>query len=666
MRGAARAGRGRWLAGLGLALGLCAAPGAAQAQLFADGFESGSASSWSHVGGDASYVSSECRSGRFCGAMRLTGGRDQQSIYWAKQVTHSGEMLRVAAWWRFPVGFSWDPGGQPWGYEHKMLIINTANDVGRVLLNLRGGGKSPEIAVHFERLESLGQGVSKHSGVHWPPDGKWHHFEIEMLRRSGTAGRVRVWLDNQLAIDETGRVCGSPCAPIRDIMFGAFSNQGAPKTQSFYLDDAEVVGSFDLSRKPGAPPAPPTTPPTTPPTRPPTPPTPPTPPVAVNCASPSRNWLLCDGFESGGFAGYGDVRSTGVFRFVSKPVVAGRTALESRIAAGTLGENFASVFIADHPLRQGGPGPQARELYLRSRVRYSPGFDMSAGKLFIVNAFESWSSRYPAPNAWAPFYVTLQTINGRVEALLHSKTSGSSVWRPMAQNKGTPVTFQTNRWYDVMLHLKLNSPGRADGVSELFIDGVLKAAYYDVNFRDRYSKVGWNHVMISPLQAAAVNRVRSQYYDEVIISTSPIGATSGAATAAPQLLGFRQRSRRAAHERAPARAARPHGRAPTCAGPPARRERPRERGRSGRLCLCARLQRRLLALALREQRRGATGVAGARAEHARELDGLGAAERALREQRGVGERAQQRPGQPEHAQSGTLLAQAPYQLCARG
>lgn len=218
------------------------APETAPVMLFEDGFESGSRSAWSHVDGPASYVTTECRSGLYCGAMAMVGGKDQQSIYWAKQVTHSGETFRASAWWKFPRGFSWDPGGQPWGLEHKMMIINTADGVGRVLLNLRGGGESPEIAVHFERLEPYGDApgpVSKRSGVRWPADGQWHQFEIEITRRSGM-GRAQVWLDGRSVIDEAGRVCGSPCAPIRDLQFGAFSNQGAPRAQTFYLDDALV------------------------------------------------------------------------------------------------------------------------------------------------------------------------------------------------------------------------------------------------------------------------------------------------------------------------------------------------------------------------------------------------------------------------------------------
>lgn len=215
---------------------LVATPASAQ-ELFRSSFTGGTAE-WNHI-----FPRARIENG--VGVLRLDGGRDQQEVAFVRSLrpAHSGELLTVSARWRFPQGFSFNPGGQPWGYEHKLLIINTGNDVGRILLNLRGGGLAPKLAVHFERLEPLGQGVSKISDTQLPPDGEWHRITLELDRRSGTANRVRVWLDNTLAINEVGRVCGSPCSPITEIWFGAFSNQGAPEDQAFYLDDALVTGS---------------------------------------------------------------------------------------------------------------------------------------------------------------------------------------------------------------------------------------------------------------------------------------------------------------------------------------------------------------------------------------------------------------------------------------
>jgi hypothetical protein len=518
-----------FVVGCGFAL---AAPHAARAQtIFTDGFESGSASAWNGKRGNDSYPTSGCRSGRACGAMTLAGGRDQQSILWEKQFTHSGPTFYASAWYRFPQGFTWDPGGQPWGLEHKMMIFYAGDaGVGRVLVNLRGSGTSPSLAIHFERVDPYPPGISARSDVRWPTDGAWHKLEVEIQRVSGNGGRARVWLDGRIAIDQGGKVCGSPCSPITGAQMGAFSNQGSPVTQTFYMDDIVFAGS-----NPGGGPVEPV---------------PPQPPTGggtagggsgsgsgsgsgggtgtagsgrpATCASPKPEWLVCEGFEARNLNGFGDVKNTGVFQFVTNPIASGTSALEARIAQGQIGENYASLFIGDHPLKAGGAGPQQKEIYLRSRVQYGPGFDFSNGKLFIVNAFENWNAGFPGPNSFAAYYVTVQSIGRQVEALLHSKTSGQSIWRPLRQNEGNPVLFEPGRWYDIMLHLKLNNPGAADGVAELYIDGQRKARYTDVNFRDSYTRAGWNHIIISPLQEKAAPAAKSQFYDDLVVSATAI------------------------------------------------------------------------------------------------------------------------------------------------
>ncbi len=244
MLNAGASGPARFVSKLIALVALLAAPAANAQDIYRDGFENGGLPNWTYIAPQGSVVNTGCRTGARCLQMRVIGGVDQQSIFAEKDIPdHAGETLYVEAAFRFEPGFSWDPGGQPWGYEHKMFIVNTKNDVGRLRVNLRGGGISPTLAVHFERLESLGNGISKYSTVRWPTDGKWHKLGVEVQRVAGTNGHLRLWLDNTLALDETGRVCGSPCSPVRDVQIGAFSNQGAPKTQYFWVDDAVVSAS---------------------------------------------------------------------------------------------------------------------------------------------------------------------------------------------------------------------------------------------------------------------------------------------------------------------------------------------------------------------------------------------------------------------------------------
>ncbi len=202
--------------------------------LFQNSFENNSIG-WTAFKGQATYPTIDCHSSR-CGQMTLRAGITQQSVFWEKSLNYSGQFFYAAAWFKFPVGYSWDPAPGFNSTEHKLFIVNTVDSVGRILLNLRGGGLSPELQIHFERLDNSG-GISNFTGTHWPADGKWHYLELLVKRQSGDAGGAAVYLDGRNIFEKFGAVCGYPCSPVNGIQVGAFVNQGATKAQSFFVDD---------------------------------------------------------------------------------------------------------------------------------------------------------------------------------------------------------------------------------------------------------------------------------------------------------------------------------------------------------------------------------------------------------------------------------------------
>jgi len=195
-------------------------------------------------------------------------------------------------------------------------------------------------------------------------------------------------------------------------------------------------------------------------------------------------------------------------------------------AGGIASAGWAGRYFGDHPLGS-TPGASAMdEVYFVGRVQFSPNYNTTYGKLFTMASFESWSASYPQPMNWSPYYVLLQYNNLQAEGVLHSKTSGTSKWRNLLQNQGTPVTFEKGRWYELQYRLKLNTPGQANGVFEMWIDGVKKASYTDVNYRDSYALHGWNHAMLTAYQnGAAPTAAQSLTWDEVVLAPSAIGPT---------------------------------------------------------------------------------------------------------------------------------------------
>lgn len=291
-------------------------------------------------------------------------------------------------------------------------------------------------------------------------------------------------------------------------------------------DSNQLIGpAYEIEGGGGSPPPPP-------------PPSPPPPTGGIGtgavCSQPSSAWTFCDGFESGSLSAWNDVSLGSVLSVQASPVAAGSRALTATIAAGSIaGDGWAGRYFADHPLGSTPSASNMEEVYFAGRVLFSPDFNTTYGKLFTMASFESWSASYPQPMNWSPYYVLLQYHDLQAEGVMHSKTSGVSKWRSMPQNLGTPITFAKGRWYELQYRLKLNSPGKSDGIFEMWIDGVKKASYLDVNYRDSYAAHGWNHVMLTAYQnGASPTSVETLHWDELVLSPVAIGAT-GSSIGAP-------------------------------------------------------------------------------------------------------------------------------------
>lgn len=182
----------------------------------------------------------------------LKGRKNQQTVHVYRTLPNLTGTFYVAARFQFPQGFNWTtpPGIDSYANEHKLFIIDTENSVGRILVNLRGGGLSPQLAVHTEKTGPYlwkdsenqhaygpGSGISNWSDVRWPADGQWHDLEVEVERTGRGSDRVRLWLDGKIAMDVIGRTCGESPSPIISYKVGAFFNGAPPNDTRFRVTD---------------------------------------------------------------------------------------------------------------------------------------------------------------------------------------------------------------------------------------------------------------------------------------------------------------------------------------------------------------------------------------------------------------------------------------------
>jgi hypothetical protein len=265
------------------------------------------------------------------------------------------------------------------------------------------------------------------------------------------------------------------------------------------------------------------------------------PSAATTAASSSGVTYLSDGFESGNLNNWTDDDGgfTGMAVTTSGPH-AGTYANMQSFNAGDTG-TYGAVFFADHPLLH-PPDPQwtgvqETDVSLQWAAKFSPGFNPSSGstKMFIMASFESWTAPYPGPNSWAPYYTILQIDSSGRPFLDHNRKVGTPGWMEMDQNQGTAVSITDGAWHVLKAHLKLNTPGAADGIGEMWIDGVLKVRYTNVDFRGSYTANGWNHLVLSSNMPAGAPQAQQEYWDDVLL-TGGAASTNTTPPATPQNL----------------------------------------------------------------------------------------------------------------------------------
>ncbi|HEX8911273.1 MAG TPA: hypothetical protein VF796_02855, partial [Humisphaera sp.] len=84
-------------------------------------------------------------------------------------------------------------------------------------------------------------------------------------------------------------------------------------------------------------------------------------------------------------------------------------------------------------------------------------------------------------------------------------------------------TEESGRWICVEARLKLNTPGKADGENQLWVDGTLDAERKNLDLRGTYTAHTINAVFLEAYwnQGSPVDQKR--WYDDFVVSTKPIG-----------------------------------------------------------------------------------------------------------------------------------------------
>ncbi len=265
-------------------------------------------------------------------------------------------------------------------------------------------------------------------------------------------------------------------------------------------------------------------------------------PVALSkeCDAPRAEWIWCDDFETDRLSAYFEYDDAGGgFARAAGVGVEGSTGMRVRFAAGQVGAGSLHLAMGKTPdpyFRPVDAGTAVyREIYWRVYVKNQSGWVGGGGdKLSRATVFVSgnWSQAMIA-HVWSGSppdedYLVIDPASGTDEQGTVRTTRYNDFpnlrWLGLART-ATPIfdDAHVGRWHCVEAHVRLNDPGRSNGVFELWIDGSLEARRDSLNWIGSYGDYGINAVFFENYWNAGSPVDQERYFDNIVVGTAPIG-----------------------------------------------------------------------------------------------------------------------------------------------
>ncbi|MGH1345390.1 MAG: hypothetical protein ACRBN8_27755 [Nannocystales bacterium] len=250
-------------------------------------------------------------------------------------------------------------------------------------------------------------------------------------------------------------------------------------------------------------------------------------------------WIFCEDFETVGdpsevFFDYLDAE--GNFVPSREGGASGVGSMRAHYREGIEGAGFMSVSFGNNPINTAGrpgysEGDKFDEVYWRFRVKMQPGWpDAGPYNLSRISAFaqSDWGEAMVASIASDDAEVNLRASaascvqNNEVEC---TGIDGDALVPLGTLNGSTPVfsALRAGKWQCVEAHVKLNTPGEADGMFEFWVDGELEADRVGMDWRGTWEAFGLNLLSIENFWVGGAPADLDRWFDDVVISTEPIG-----------------------------------------------------------------------------------------------------------------------------------------------
>ncbi|MEX0771665.1 MAG: hypothetical protein WD038_00775 [Balneolales bacterium] len=265
------------------------------------------------------------------------------------------------------------------------------------------------------------------------------------------------------------------------------------------------------------------------------------------CDTMGKGWIFCDDFESEEllderYFDYDD--SQGGFSLEDSVGRGGSKGMRAVFDKGEVSAGNLKLAFGRHEIESIGQqavanGQNFDEIYWHMDLCHEAGWSGGGGhKLFrSTTLLEGWGQGHIA-HIWSMggddhHYLGMDPATGIDEegTLASTRYNDWDNLRWLGSHMGEKPLFNSEfvgHWYSIEAHVKLNTPGKSDGIFEFWIDGELQARRDDYNWHgnwnDNPDNYGINAIFIENYwnDPGSVQK-QERYFDNFVVSTKRIG-----------------------------------------------------------------------------------------------------------------------------------------------
>jgi len=263
-----------------------------------------------------------------------------------------------------------------------------------------------------------------------------------------------------------------------------------------------------------------------------------------NYQSAHPAWLWCDSFESDTAidANYFDVnRANGRMSLSTNSPFDGSHSLQMEYDTGQVDSGGIKLSLGATPVAPKRYTSQKfDELYWRFYMKTSSNWIGQPMKVTraVVFAGSNWSEA-AIGHLWEDTETSLglglDPVSGVVgSTVVTTKYNDFANMTWLGKHNGAFQMYapdNRNKWTCIEVHMKLNTPGKADGVLAFSVNGQQQAQGTNLNFRGSYTTYGINGIFLEGWINSGAPQLQYRWFDNFVVSTQPIGcAAAGGAT----------------------------------------------------------------------------------------------------------------------------------------